>query len=102
LTLKEVALLLNVTPLTLRRWVLAGKVKPEKVGKKHLFKRDSIYKDLLGQDKIITSKTKSWPIYSYPERPWQGRPPLGGEVQRDDDEPAGVLLYGALYQPSAP
>ena len=27
LTLKEVALLLNVSPLTLRRWVLAGKVK---------------------------------------------------------------------------
>jgi hypothetical protein len=28
LTLVEVALLLNVSPLTPRRWVLAGKVKP--------------------------------------------------------------------------
>jgi len=40
LTLREAALLLNVSPLTLRRWTLAGKVKSEKVGRKHLF--DSI------------------------------------------------------------
>jgi excisionase family DNA binding protein len=39
LTLKEAALLLNVSPLTLRRWTLAGKVKSEKVGKKHAFRR---------------------------------------------------------------
>jgi len=39
LTLKEAALLLNVTPLTLRRWTLAGKVKSEKMGRKHLFDR---------------------------------------------------------------
>ena len=37
LTLKEAALLLNVSPLTLRRWVLAGKVKSKKMGKKHMF-----------------------------------------------------------------
>ena len=37
LTLKEAALLLNVSPLTLRRWVLTGKVKSKKVGKKHAF-----------------------------------------------------------------
>jgi excisionase family DNA binding protein len=39
LTLKEAALLLNVSPLTLRRWTLAGKVTSEKVGRKHLFRR---------------------------------------------------------------
>jgi excisionase family DNA binding protein len=37
LTLKEAALLVNVSPLTLRRWTLAGKVKSKKVGRKHLF-----------------------------------------------------------------
>jgi excisionase family DNA binding protein len=37
LTLKEAALLLNVSPLTLRRWVLSGKVKSKKVGRKHMF-----------------------------------------------------------------
>jgi excisionase family DNA binding protein len=36
LTLKEAALLLNVSPLTLRRWTLAGRVKSKKVGRKHL------------------------------------------------------------------
>jgi excisionase family DNA binding protein len=39
LTLKEAALLLNVTPLTLRRWTLAGKVRSEKMGRRHLFER---------------------------------------------------------------
>jgi excisionase family DNA binding protein len=39
LTLKEAAPLLNVSPLTLRRWVLAGKMMSEKVGRKHLFKK---------------------------------------------------------------
>ena len=37
LTLKEAALLLNISPLTLRRWTLAGKIKSMKVGKKHCF-----------------------------------------------------------------
>ena len=39
LTLKEAALLLNVSPLTLRRWTLAGKIESRKVGKKHAFRR---------------------------------------------------------------
>lgn len=42
LTLKEASLLLNVSPLTLRRWVFAGKVKSEKMGKKHMFKHADI------------------------------------------------------------
>ena len=44
LTLKEAALLLNVSPLTLRRWTLAGKVKSKKVGKKHAFRRADLLK----------------------------------------------------------
>jgi excisionase family DNA binding protein len=44
LTLKEAALLLNVSPLTLRRWVLAGKVQSKKVGKKHTFRRVDLRK----------------------------------------------------------
>jgi excisionase family DNA binding protein len=39
LTLKEAALLLNIMPLTLRRWVFAGKVSSRKVGKKHIFQK---------------------------------------------------------------
>ena len=42
LTLKEAALLLNVSSLTLRRWVLAGKMRSEKVGRKHMFKRATL------------------------------------------------------------
>jgi len=43
LTLKEAALLLNISPLTLRRWTFGGKVKSKKVGKKHIFwKKDLI------------------------------------------------------------
>lgn len=38
LSLKEEALLLNISPLTLRRWTLAGNVKSKKVGKKHAFR----------------------------------------------------------------
>ena len=44
LTLKEAALLLNVSPLTLRRWVLAGKMRSEKVGRKHLFRKVDLMK----------------------------------------------------------
>src|ERR1700744_3552362 len=39
LTLKEAALLLNVSPLTLRRWTLAGKAPSKKIGRKHLFRK---------------------------------------------------------------
>jgi excisionase family DNA binding protein len=42
LTLKEAAFLLNVSPLTLRRWTLTGKVKSNKIGKKHCFSRRSL------------------------------------------------------------
>jgi excisionase family DNA binding protein len=42
LTLKEAALLLNITPLTLRRWVFAGNVSSRKVGKKHVFQKADI------------------------------------------------------------
>lgn len=39
LTLKEAAVLLNISPLTLRRWIFAGKVNSTKVGKKHMLLR---------------------------------------------------------------
>ncbi|ODT54431.1 MAG: hypothetical protein ABS68_01225 [Niastella sp. SCN 39-18] len=39
LTLKEAAILINISALTLRRWVLAGKLNSVKVGKKHMFNR---------------------------------------------------------------
>ena len=42
LTLKEAALLLNVSPLTLRRWTLSGKMTSTKIGKKHIFRKASI------------------------------------------------------------
>jgi excisionase family DNA binding protein len=44
LTLKEAALLLNVSPLTLRRWTLAGNVKSKKVGRKHMFRKVDLRK----------------------------------------------------------
>src|SRR5665647_1968215 len=43
LTLKEAAILLNITPLTLRRWTLDGKVNSQKVGKKHLYMRENLF-----------------------------------------------------------
>ena len=43
LTLKEAAVLLNITPLTLRRWILAGKVFSKRKGKKHLINRSENY-----------------------------------------------------------
>jgi len=46
LTLKEAAILLNVSPLTLRRWTLSGKMISHKIGKKHIFKRKSLVLDL--------------------------------------------------------
>ena len=42
LTLKEAAVLLNISPLTLRRWTLDGKIKANKVGKKWMFERKLI------------------------------------------------------------
>jgi excisionase family DNA binding protein len=42
LTLKEAALLLNVSPLTLRRWVLSEKTISRKIGRKHLFRAQEL------------------------------------------------------------
>lgn len=42
LTLVEAAILLNITPLTLRRWTLDGKIKASKIGKKWMFDREKI------------------------------------------------------------
>ena len=39
LTLKEAALLLNISPLTLRRWTLCGKMPASKIGKKWKYKK---------------------------------------------------------------
>lgn len=44
LTLVEAALLLNISPLTLRRWTLAGKVKSKKMGRKHAFRKADLLK----------------------------------------------------------
>ena len=42
LTLIEAALLLNITPLTLRRWTLAKQVPASKIGKKWMFDKTLI------------------------------------------------------------
>jgi excisionase family DNA binding protein len=43
LILKEAVLLvLNVPPLTLRRWILAGKIKSRKMWRKYLFRRKEL------------------------------------------------------------
>jgi excisionase family DNA binding protein len=42
LTLKEAAILLNISQLTLRRKVLSGKASSRKIGKKHIFERASL------------------------------------------------------------
>ena len=42
LTLKEAALLLNITPLTLRRWSLAKEIQTSKSGKKWIFDKTVI------------------------------------------------------------
>ncbi len=49
LTLKEAALLLNISALTLRRWTLAGKMPAMKFGKKWVYKSSA----LLMQHKLI-------------------------------------------------
>jgi len=42
LTLIEAALLLNISPLTLPRWTLCGKMQASMIGKKWMFKRKNI------------------------------------------------------------
>jgi DNA-binding transcriptional regulator YiaG len=53
LTLIEAAILLNISPLTLRRWTLAENVNSQKVGKKHIYEKKFI---LISSDKFKYSK----------------------------------------------
>lgn len=55
LTLNETAVLLNVSPLTIRRWLKSGVISSSRLGKKHLFNRITI-NDLLNNS--IPLKTK--------------------------------------------
>ena len=41
-TLKEAAFLMNISPLTLRRWVLAGKIVSSKIGEKHVLNKAAL------------------------------------------------------------
>jgi len=41
--------------LTLRRWVLAGRVKSEKVGRKHLFRRNTLRCDADGDSLFLNT-----------------------------------------------
>ena len=43
LTLKEAALLLNISALTLRRWTLGGKMHAHKVGKKWVYEKQALF-----------------------------------------------------------
>jgi DNA-binding transcriptional regulator YiaG len=42
LDLKQAAAYLHISPLTLRRWVLSGKVTSQKIGKKHMFLKSKL------------------------------------------------------------
>ena len=44
LTLKEAALLLNISALTLRRWTLGGKMQASKMGKKWVYEKHTLSK----------------------------------------------------------
>lgn len=46
LSLKEAAFLLHISPLTMRRWILIGKIKSIKVGKKHLLHKEVILREM--------------------------------------------------------
>lgn len=48
LTLKEAALILNITLVTLRRWVKEGIISGSKAGKKHLFDRKMLDEKVSG------------------------------------------------------
>jgi excisionase family DNA binding protein len=58
LTLVEAALLLNISPLTLRRWVLAGKIRSEKVGRKYLLGFSRIFQQLKGKGIGLSTLSK--------------------------------------------
>lgn len=42
LDLKQAASYLQISPLTLRRWVLSGKIASQKIGKKHIFLKNKL------------------------------------------------------------
>lgn len=42
LTLNEASTLLNVTPVTFRRWIKEGMISTQRIGKKHIIKRVEI------------------------------------------------------------
>jgi excisionase family DNA binding protein len=42
LDLQQAATYLNISPLTLRRWVLSGKITSHKIGKKHMFLKSKL------------------------------------------------------------
>jgi excisionase family DNA binding protein len=42
LTLKEAAIILNTSPLTLRRWILSGKIESRRARKKHLLAKSDL------------------------------------------------------------
>lgn len=42
LTLKKAAFYLNISPLTLRRWILGGKIRSNKIGKKHMISKANL------------------------------------------------------------
>lgn len=59
LDLKEAALLLNVSPLTLRRWVLSGKMLSVKIGRKHWFRKGTlIYNNTVGDCATLSPRVK--------------------------------------------
>jgi len=55
LDLKEAAFLLNISPLTLRRWILTGKFISSKAGKKHLLAKSAILQFLKKVSSQLTS-----------------------------------------------
>jgi excisionase family DNA binding protein len=42
LTLNEASALLNVTPVTFRRWIKEGMIPSQRLGKKHIIKREEV------------------------------------------------------------
>ena len=42
LTINESSALLNVTPVTLRRWIKEGMIQTQRIGKKHIIRRTDI------------------------------------------------------------
>jgi len=60
---------LNVSPLTLRRRTLAGKVKSKKLGRKHMFSKADLYAMGTVFTKEASSSLLSELEYTLPWRP---------------------------------